>query len=539
MSQYKRVEIGDARATIRWEGEVGDTGSWLGVEWDKVGRGKHDGVHKNVSYFTPVRLGNNCSFVRRTKVTNWGIGVLDAIEKRYGMVEGSMAGVKQENVEDLCAEIGARFVEVVGMDKINKQQSQIKHLRTASVRNMGVAGGLETRDIGAELPSLRDLDLSDSLMTNWSDVAAIVNQLKLHTVDLSSNLLDMNTLNDTSPTMDNLKHLILGQMLYSGYSWSQILTIAAKMPSLSVLQVHHNNIDTIPSFDSSNLANITEIDLDGNKLSDWSQIQSLSDLPHLQHLRLNGNKLTNIKIPPGSFSKLESLQLTDNNVASWRDVGQLDKLGLTQFRFRNNPVINSCKDEEVARQMTIARVSSLKSLNATTINQSERRWAEIDYLKTFGQKWIEISKIENNQQREEAMGEFLSEHNRYDEIVKLYGEPEPGDGVKVDTSIKASLLRLKIRSPEMIGSAETVKKIPSSMNVRSLRALLQRLYKKQAGNNKLRISLLSGSSGDCDKEVEIDNDMREISFYSVNDGDTLLVRWSDDQSNKHPIVTDL
>merc|ERR1711902_224422 len=111
---------------------------------------------------------------------------------------------------------------------------------------------------------------------------------------------------------------------------------------------------------------------------------------------------------------------------------------------------------------------------------------------------------------------------RYDEIVKLYGEPEPGDGVKVDTSIKASLLRLKIRSPEMIGSAETVKKIPSSMNVRSLRALLQRLYKKQAGNTKLRISLV----GSSEEEVLVDNDMRDISFYSVSDGDTLLVRWS-------------
>ena len=25
----KRVEIGEERATVRWEGEVGDTGAWL------------------------------------------------------------------------------------------------------------------------------------------------------------------------------------------------------------------------------------------------------------------------------------------------------------------------------------------------------------------------------------------------------------------------------------------------------------------------------------------------------------------------------
>merc|ERR1712107_608377 len=127
------------------------------------------------------------------------------------------------------------------------------------------------------------------------------------------------------------------------------------------------------------------------------------------------------------------------------------------FRFRNNPVISSCKDEEIARQMTIARITSLKFLNGTGINQSERKWAEIDYLKTFGQKWIEISKIENPELKEKSLQDLLSQHNRYDTIVKMYGEPEPGDGAKVDTSIKASLLRLKIRSPEIIGSAETVK----------------------------------------------------------------------------------
>ena len=113
--------------------------------------------------------------------------------------------------------------------------------------------------------------------------------------------------------------------------------------------------------------------------------------------------------------------------------------------------------------------------------------------------------------------------------MKIYGEPEPGDGAKVDTSLKASLLKIKIRTPDMIGSAESVKKIPGSMNVRALRALLQRLYKSQSGGSKIRISLLAG-----DQEVEIDNDMREISFYSVIDGDTILVRWSEP-----PIVTDL
>ena len=37
-------------------GEVdGTEGEWLGVEWDREGRGKHDGSHKGTTYFQPVR----------------------------------------------------------------------------------------------------------------------------------------------------------------------------------------------------------------------------------------------------------------------------------------------------------------------------------------------------------------------------------------------------------------------------------------------------------------------------------------------------
>ena len=209
---------------------------------------------------------------------------------KYGVVEGVTAGVNEKDIKELQAEIGARFVEVVGFDKVNKQQSQVKHLRTVSVRNMGVTGrGENEQDLGEKLQSLKDIDLSDSLVNDWSELSGIINELQLHTIDLSGNLLNMDTLGDTS--MASVSHLILGQMLYEGYSWSQIMNVAVRMPSLSILQVHNNNISSIPEFESSKLAALTEIDLDGNKLTHWTEVQSLGNLPQLQHLRLNGNKL--------------------------------------------------------------------------------------------------------------------------------------------------------------------------------------------------------------------------------------------------------
>jgi hypothetical protein len=84
--------------------------------------------------------------------------------------------------------------------------------------------------------------------------------------------------------------------------------------------------------------------------------------------------------------------------------------------------------------------------------------------------------MEDSATREQGTKEFLEMHNRYDRIVDMYGQPEVGDGVKVDTSLKASLVKLKVKSPDVIGSEEGA----HQQSVAKLRALLHRLYKDQA-----------------------------------------------------------
>ena len=121
-----------------------------------------------------------------------------------------------------------------------------------------------------------------------------------------------------------------------------------------------------------------------------------------------------------------------------------------------------------------------------------------------------LAKIENLVTRE-----FLVKHKRYNRIVGMYRQPEVGDEVKVETRLKASLVKLLLRSNEVICSPGTVNKVPTSMSVAMLRALLLRLYRDQAGGSigKLRIILVS--SANKEQEVQIDNDMRDVSFYSV------------------------
>lgn len=49
----QRRSYDGALCTVRYIGDVfGTSGSWLGVEWDDPSRGKHDGQHKGVRYFS-------------------------------------------------------------------------------------------------------------------------------------------------------------------------------------------------------------------------------------------------------------------------------------------------------------------------------------------------------------------------------------------------------------------------------------------------------------------------------------------------------
>ena len=70
-------------------------------------------------YFS--QSGRYCSFVRKWKVTQAGIGLLEAVKDMYGVVEGKTAGVEQKEMLELQAEIGERIVELVGFDKVKKR----------------------------------------------------------------------------------------------------------------------------------------------------------------------------------------------------------------------------------------------------------------------------------------------------------------------------------------------------------------------------------------------------------------------------------
>ena len=81
-----RLIVDKCKATVRYVGAIDhQQGTWFGLEWDDVSRGKHDGVVGDRRYFTCKYSAPRGSFVREAKllqVADLGTDLPLAITKR-------------------------------------------------------------------------------------------------------------------------------------------------------------------------------------------------------------------------------------------------------------------------------------------------------------------------------------------------------------------------------------------------------------------------------------------------------------------------
>ena len=57
----------------------------------------------------------------------------ECVNKRYGAVDGSNAGVDLNEVDNLKREMNAPFIELVGFDRVNAQQADFSRLRSVDL----------------------------------------------------------------------------------------------------------------------------------------------------------------------------------------------------------------------------------------------------------------------------------------------------------------------------------------------------------------------------------------------------------------------
>ncbi|NXS51286.1 TBCE protein, partial [Brachypteracias leptosomus] len=519
----QRIMCGTHYATVLYVGNIPSTaGIWLGVEWDDPQRGKHDGTYEGTQYFK-CRHPRGGSFIRPNKA-NFGVDFLTAIKDRYALSDEQDV---QRGTENTLV-FGKKTVEFVGMDSIAEQQRQVQlnQLVDISVRECAVSHAGQKEEISRTCANIRHINLSKNLISSWETVTAIASQVQnLETLNISENKMKFpSTSTSVSSVFSKLRILALNQ---TEITWTEVLLCAPGWPALEELYLTANNI-TVLEWPDNVLQTLKLLDLSDNQLLDGNQLHLIAHLPRLEHLILRNTGISSIHFPDAAFGcktkmfpSLKHLVIKDNKISQWSSINELDKLpSLLSLQCHNNPLMDTEKNPETLRQLIIAKISQLEVLNKSEILPAERKGAELDYRKIFGNDWLAAGGHWNPEENKPSE-EFLAAHPRYPALCLKYGAPEEGELKRQPLTLKNQLLTLTIKCPEKPEQKPVEKKLPESMTIQRVKGLLYRLLKIPGSELKLSCesSKLEG------KEFELDNDLKPLQFYSIENGDCVLVRW--------------
>ncbi|XP_010620278.1 tubulin-specific chaperone E isoform X2 [Fukomys damarensis] len=287
--------------------------------------------------------------------------------------------------------------------------------------------------------------------------------------------------------------------------------------------------------------NIRVLDLSKNLLSSWDEVICIAlQLKHLEILNLRSSTLplggqslrscTSVQIgfafqkgcKTSMFQSLQYLLADDNQISHWSCINELDKLqSLHTLSCQRNPLTEGNKKAQITRQFIIARISQLKTLNRCEILPEERRGAELDYQKAFGNEWIKAGGHQDPD-KNRPNEDFVAAHPRYQFLCQKYGAPEDGElKIQQPCILKNQLLTLRIKCPNQLEQKVIEKQLPDSMTVQKVKGLLSRLLKVPV--SELQLSYESPKMPG--REIGLENDLQSLQFYSVENGDCLLVRW--------------
>ncbi|XP_018566591.1 tubulin-specific chaperone E isoform X2 [Anoplophora glabripennis] len=505
-----RIECCGHFGTIKYIGPVeGHPGVWLGIDWDDIERGKHNGTVNGIHYFN-TRHPKSGSFLRREKV-NFGQSLITAIRMRYGERGDELtAKIEEQQLLNFQQSINAPFLELVGFDKIVDKQSDFNSLEVVNVRLQHVNNIGTPYELNCLCPNIREIDISKNLLSSWTDVFDICSQLKhLFWINVSENILSIPE-NYKEYIFPNITVLICG---YMTLTWEDIIKLSSVFPNIEELRVPYNNITSLTIPNDRNLKRLRVLDLEGNCIKHWSEINKLSKMSFLEHMMLEDTKIESILFQSDSaltsdFPNLNRLNISNNLIKEWRSISELSKLQkLEHLRFTNNPILET-ESPAMREQLVIAHLRHLKTFNGRTIIDEERRGAEYDYIKKYALEWI---KVKDTPER----GRFLLQHNRYLELIEKYGLPEESELIVQPNILKSSLIELNIE----FEGRRISKKLPPSILIQKLVMLIQKLFKLK---ERPSIKYIGGSQSDI--IIELDDEMKELGYYSIQEGDTIIVQ---------------
>ncbi|CAH8467430.1 unnamed protein product [Schistosoma rodhaini] len=430
------------------------------------------------------------------------------------------------------------------------------------------------------LSSLCDLEMSNCLLSKWTEIAEICIQVPwLKSLNVSNNRIRLPVSPKEVHDKQKENECLESKLLYDIYSdpvlserlcsnafpqlsqltlvkcpllnWKSIRRVLCWMPSLQSLSLAYNNLGNPPIDWEKNAIDafqkLTDLDLTHINLTATHQLFALIGASkYLNNLLLNYNEIADIPdLNNHLFRNLNTLGLKNNLFTNWNFVNQLLNLSkLDHLMVSGCPVFENSVNIATARQEVIARLPNLKMLDRVEITPEERRGSELDYLKRYGASWLDCCRGDQNSKQTNGpklLEEFYKLHPVFSRLCDKYGAPEIGETKPFNRSIKAGLISLifilqhnknigttnksSSRSSSPMDKNDRIQKqIPSQMTINHLRMMVRRLF-CLSPKTLFELYAQSGRHRDIvNTEIPLNVDTREIGFYNLENDDYIFVR---------------
>ncbi len=324
----RRVELNDYCGTIKYIGSLKhkkepEAELWLGIEWDDERRGKHNGTIENFKYFETKDQKNSGSLIKISKV-NFGLNLEEALNFKYNFEnqKNEMYAFMSNFVESeayIQAKRKRIEIEFVGKDKAIKKYSDYKTFARIDLgcSHLGWISDIKT-DLAALFPNVRELNLTRSLLSKWSEFVLLLVSLKnLESLNFTENKL----------TFDEEFFEIKKIMKNEGNQFDGFFNCKNK----ENLILHYRESDNNENDFDDNKRNFSVIRKIAQNFSSADQIRNNLKL---KSLILNKNHLCLEDVIKISFllPSIENLYLFDNQINDHNITESLAEEQVTEFK---------------------------------------------------------------------------------------------------------------------------------------------------------------------------------------------------------------
>ena len=128
--------------------------------------------------------------------------------------------------------------------------------------------------------------------------------------------------------------------------------------------------------------NVKKLHFNSNDIEDWDDVVKIGKVfPNLTSLIVCENAIAEVKISSEVFIELQILSLSQTSICDWSSMDELCKLAaLEDLRLVGVP-LGQQEEPSKRRQLFIARLPTVKKLNGSVINETEREDAERMFIR--------------------------------------------------------------------------------------------------------------------------------------------------------------